>query len=184
MFCGDFSVRVILETSVYLSVLVDVVGESTGLVSTGAPSTRLALTSAILHGCIVTVFVYSVNKEYGIIQTAPCFSNMWKAHILGSSYHGFSSPFSSSGSLRCCSQLASPFSLVRTLVVRNTAALSPSETQIRACHRSTHTHTHHLRYFTHCRLHHSDILITICLIACMIFSPLWAHVHHIINRLY
>lgn len=48
----------------------------------------------------------------------------------------------------------------------------------------SHTHTHHVRYFKQYRLHLSDIVIIICLIACMIFSPLWAHMHHLINCLY
>lgn len=53
-------------------------------------------------------------------------------------YHGFSSVVSAGDSLRGCNQLASSFSLVRTLVVRNTVVLSPSETQTRVCHTLTH----------------------------------------------
>lgn len=96
-------------------------------------------------------------------------------------YHGLSSLVSSAGSRHCCSQLPSPLSLVRTLVVWNTAALSPSERQTRACH----TPTHHLMYYTHCRLHHNDILISVCLMARMKFSPpLGRGTQHIINHLY
>lgn len=90
-------------------------------------------------------------------------------------HHGFSSLVSSVGSLRRCNQLPSPLSLVRTLVVWNTAALSPSERQTRACH----TPTHHLMYYTHCRLHHNDILISVCLMARMKFNPpLGRHTAH------
>lgn len=93
-----------------------------------------------------------------------------------------------------------PWLLFHGFILRFTAALQPAgvslqlgphfggtehscsvplwDTNTYMSHNHTQTHTHHLRYFTHCRLHHSDILITICLIACMIFSPLWAHIHH------
>lgn len=48
------------------------------------------------------------------------------------------------------------------------------------------THSHiisHLRSYTHCGLHHED-LISFCLIAHRMFSPLWAGTHGIMNHLY
>lgn len=64
MFCGRFPDNsVTLETCVYLLVSaglvgggVGVVGDDTGLVSTGAPFKRPALTSANLHGFTGTCF--------------------------------------------------------------------------------------------------------------------------------
>lgn len=57
--------------------------------------------------------------------------------------------------------------------------------------RHKHVHvtypTQHLRYYTHCRLPHYDILITAGVIACRIFSPplgSHTHTHHIISPLY
>lgn len=93
------------------------------------------------------VFVYS--SEHVV-------HNMDRTLFKQAVYHGFSSSVSALGSVRRCSQLPSSFSLFRTLVVRNTAAFSPSETQTCACH----IPAHHLRYYTHCRLHHNDILIS------------------------
>lgn len=114
-------------------------------------------------------------QELGVVYSGNrVMDNMDRTLFVQVVYQGFSSSVSV-WSLRRCNQLPSPFSLVRTLVVRNTAALFPSETQTCACH----IPTHHLRYYTHCGLHHNDILITVWLIACMIFSPLWGrHTPH------
>lgn len=150
---------------------VDCVGD-TGVVSIGSPFKRLDLTSANLHGCTGTCFFF-YSSDWVM-------ANMDRTLFKYVVYHGLISSVSAWVSLRCCNQLQSPFSLVRTWVVRNTAALSPSETQTRACH----IPTHHLRYYTHCRLHHNDILITACLIECMIFTPLRADTQHIITHLY
>lgn len=145
MSCGMFlDNTVTLETCVYLSVSdvvgggVDSTGDNTGLVSMGAPFKRPALTSATLHGRTGTWFCLLKWVSKVIIWTEP-YLNMWF-------YHGFtSSSVSAWVSLLRCNQLASPFSLVRTLVLRNTDALSPSETQTRACH----IPTGHLRYIIH-----------------------------------
>lgn len=73
--------------SVYLSVAglvgsgVGFMGEDTGLLSVGAPFKRLALTSAILHGCtrtwmITITTVYDKRWQYGRLH------KMWETHVL------------------------------------------------------------------------------------------------------
>jgi len=125
---------VTLEICVYLSAsdlvggAVDGVGDDTGLLSTGAPFTRPALTSANLHVFTGARFGLSRGMRH-TLTTRP----------RRKSHHGFSLSASACAPLLHCSQLPSPFSLVRTLVVTNTDSFSPSETQT----------THHLRCITH-----------------------------------
>lgn len=172
MFCGMCLVdnSETLESCVYPSAAVlagggvGFVGDGSGLVSTGFPFRRPALTSANLHECA---------EPFGFVYSSECAEHhmgLFK-HVV---YHGFSSAASRWGSLRRCSQLPSSFSLVRTLVVRNTVALSPSETK--TC--SSHTPSHHLRYYMHCKLHHNNILISIWMM------PLQAHAQYIMKRFF
>lgn len=132
--------HVYLSASDFAGSWVDLVGDDTGLVCASSPFWRQFFNSVILHRCKAALV---------------CLSK-WVAFHTGTSgpYHGFSSTASAWELFRCCSQLLSPFSLVvtfsswvsvwesvcccsqllspfslaRTLVVRNTAAFSPSGT--------------------------------------------------------
>lgn len=119
-----------LSGSVLVGDGVVLVGDDTGLVSVKAPFWRPAFTSAILQWRTGSYFIH-LNWMFHI---------KWAGPLLF--YHGLSSFVSGWGSSWRCSQLKSPFSLFRTLVVRNTAALSPSETQT---HSMSHSHTTRLR---------------------------------------
>lgn len=137
-----FVSHVYLSASDFVSGWVDLAGGETGLVSAPSPFCRQFLNSANLHR-MQSSFVFVYPNEYLVIRTGT-----------SGLYHGFSSSAGDWGSFCCCIQLLSPFSLAltfsslvsvweslwrcsqllsplslaRTLVVRNTAAFSPSET--------------------------------------------------------